>query len=75
MLIYQILAFTLCKQKNCTKIKIEIDYLQKDNGFLSFAKNYSQDIGKNISKNLSHKYSQKLHNHAKQSAIGFATRI
>ena len=36
----------------------------KGYGFLSFAKN----IGKNISKNLSGKYSQKLLDHAKQSA-------
>ena len=33
-------------------------------GLLSFARN----IGKNISKNLSSKYSQKLLDHAKQSA-------
>ena len=33
-------------------------------GFLSFARN----MGKNISKNLSSKYSQKLLDHAKQSA-------
>ena len=36
----------------------------KGYGFLSFAKN----IGRKISKNLSSKYSQKLHDHAKQSA-------
>ena len=36
----------------------------KDFGFLSFDKN----MGKNTSKNLSSKYSQKLLNHAKQTA-------
>ena len=40
----------------------------KGNGFLSFAKNMSESIGKNISKNLSGKYSQKLFDHAKKSA-------
>ena len=37
-------------------------------GFLSFAKNMGKNIGKNINKNLSGKYSQKLLDHAKQSA-------
>ena len=37
----------------------------KSYGFLTFAKN----IGKDVSENLSRKYSQKLLNHAKQSAI------
>ena len=37
-------------------------------GFLSFAKNMGKNIGKNISKGLSGKYSQKLLDHAKQSA-------
>ena len=36
----------------------------KDYGFLSFARN----MGENVSKNLSSKYSQKLLDHAKQSA-------
>ena len=36
--------------------------------FLSFPKNMFKNIGKNISKNLSCKYSQKLIDHAKQSA-------
>ena len=36
----------------------------KGYGFLSFARN----MGKNISKDLSGNYSQKLFNHAKQSA-------
>ena len=40
----------------------------KDYGFLSFAKNMSKNIGKNKSKHLSSKYSQKLIDHAKQSA-------
>ena len=40
----------------------------KGNGFLSFAKNMSESIGKNIIKNLSGKYSQKLFDHAKKSA-------
>ena len=40
----------------------------KDYGFLSFAKNMGRNIGKNISKNLSNKYSQRLIDHAKQSA-------
>ena len=37
-------------------------------GFLSFVKNISKNIGKKISKNLSGKHSQKLVDHAKQSA-------
>ena len=44
----------------------------KGYGFLSFAKdignNIGKNIGKNISKRLSFKYSQKLLDHAKQSA-------
>ena len=40
----------------------------KDYGFLSFAKNVGRNIGKNIRKNLSNKYSQRLIDHAKQSA-------
>ena len=36
----------------------------KGYGFLSFAKNMINIIGKNISKNLSDKYRQKLFNHA-----------
>ena len=40
----------------------------KDYRFLSFAKNLGKNVGKNISKNLSGKYSQKLLDHAKQSA-------
>ena len=37
-------------------------------GFLSFAKNIGKNIGQNINKDLSGKYSQKLLDHAKQSA-------
>ena len=40
----------------------------KGYGFLSFSKNIDKDTGKNVSKNLSGKYSQKLVDHAKQSA-------
>ena len=40
----------------------------RDCEFLSFAKNMDKNIGKNISKRLSGKYSQKLFDHAKQSA-------
>ena len=40
----------------------------KGYGFLYFAKNMGKNIGKNLSKNLSGKYSQKLLDHAKQSA-------
>ena len=40
----------------------------KGYGLLSFAKNMGKNIGKNISKNLKSKYSQKLLDHAKQSA-------
>ena len=36
--------------------------------FLSFAENMVKNIGKNLSKNLSGKYTQKLLDHAKQSA-------
>ena len=42
--------------------------LVKGYGFLSFAKNMGNKIGKNISKNLSSEYGQKLLDHAKQSA-------
>ena len=41
---------------------------EKRYGFLSFAINMGENIGKNISKILSGKYSQKLLDHAKQSA-------
>ena len=37
---------------------------------MSLAENIGKNISKNISKNLSGKYSQKLLNHAKQSATG-----
>ena len=40
----------------------------KGYGFLSSAKNMVKNIGKSISKNLSGIYSQKLLDHAKQSA-------
>ena len=40
----------------------------KGYGFLSFAKNMSKHIGKYLSRNLSSKYSQKVLDHAKQSA-------
>ena len=40
----------------------------KGYGCLSFAENMGKNIGRNISKNLCSKYSQKLLNHAKQSA-------
>ena len=38
-------------------------------GFLSFSKNMSKNIDKNISKKLGGKYSQKLPDHPKHSAI------
>ena len=41
---------------------------EKGYGFLSFDKNMGKNIGKNISKSLSGKCSQKLLDHAKQSA-------
>ena len=41
----------------------------KGHGFFSFAKNMGKNLGKNISKNLSGKYSQKLLDHAKKSAL------
>ena len=40
----------------------------KGYGFLYFAKNMDNYIGKNISKSLHSKYSQELLDHAKQSA-------
>ena len=40
----------------------------KGYGFLSFDKNMGKNIGENIRKNLSGKYSQRLLDHAKQSA-------
>ena len=57
--------------QNIKKIRYSVDprdqIFVKDYGFLSFAKNMSQDIGKNISKNLIVKYSQKLLDHPKPS--------
>ena len=41
----------------------------KSYGFLSFTKNMGKNTDKIISKNLSGKHSQKLLDHAKQSAI------
>ena len=41
----------------------------KGHGFFSFAKNMGKNLGKNISKNLGGKYSQKLLDHAKKSAL------
>ena len=38
-------------------------------GILSFVKDMNKNIGKSITKSLSSKYSQKILNHAKQSAI------
>ena len=40
----------------------------KGYGFLSFPRNIRKNIGKITSKNLSSKYTQKLLDHAKQSA-------
>ena len=40
----------------------------KGYGFLSFAKNIGKKFGKNIGKTLRGKYSEKLLDHAKQSA-------
>ena len=40
----------------------------KGYGFLSFFKNMKKNVGKNINKNVSSKYSQKLLDHAQQSA-------
>ena len=46
-----------------------IDWITlKSYRFFSFAKNMGKNIVKNISKNLSCKYSQKLLDHAEQSA-------
>ena len=42
----------------------------KGYGFLSFAKKMGTNIGERIIKNLSGKYSQKILDHAKQSATG-----
>ena len=44
------------------------DYELKGYEFLSSAKNMGKNVGKNISKSLSDKYSQKLLDHANQSA-------
>ena len=41
----------------------------KGYGILPFAKNMDRDSGKNITKNLNNKYSRKIFDHAKQSAI------
>ena len=43
--------------------------------FLSFAKNMGKNIGKIISRNLNGKYSEKLLDHAKQSAPTDATKV
>ena len=45
----------------------------KGYGFLSFANNMIKNIGKSICKTLSSKYSQKLLDHAKQSATDVLT--
>ena len=44
------------------------DRILKGYAFLYFAENMGKRIGRNTSKNLSSKYSQKLLDHAKQSA-------
>ena len=49
-------------------VKTKDQIFVKGYGFLSFAKNMSKNIRKYISKILSCKYSQKLLDHAKQSA-------
>ena len=50
-----------------TRFKPRVQIFVKGCGFLCFA-NMARNIGKSISKNLSGKYSQKLVDHAKQSA-------
>ena len=52
----------------CYSVEPRNQIFEKGFRFLSFAKNISKIIDKYISKNLSGKYSQKLPDHAKQSA-------
>ena len=52
----------------CYSVQLRDRILVKGYGFLSFAKNMCKNSGKNISKHLNGKYSQKLLDHAKQSA-------
>ena len=51
-----------------SSVQLRDQIFVKGYGFLSFARNMSKNVGKNISEDLSSKYSQKLLDHAKQSA-------
>ena len=52
----------------CYSVQSRDRIFVKGYGFLSFAKNMDKNIGKSISKSLSGTYSQKLLDHANQSA-------
>ena len=51
-----------------TRYSVKAIRFVKGYGLLSFANNMGENIGKNKNKNLNSKYSQKLLDHAKQSA-------
>ena len=51
-----------------TRYSVKSIRFVKGYGLLSFANNMGANIGKNKNKNLNNKYSQKLLDHAKQSA-------
>ena len=51
-----------------THNQFNLEIFRKDYGFLSYTKNLGKNSGKNIGTNLSGKCSQKLLDHAKQSA-------
>ena len=52
----------------CYSVQPRDQIFLKGYGFLSYAKNMDRNIGKNISKSLSSKCTQKILDHAKQSA-------
>ena len=51
-----------------TRYSVKAIRFVKGYGLLSFANNMGENIGKNKNENLNSKYSQKLLDHAKQSA-------
>ena len=54
----------------CYSVQLRDHIFVKSYRFWSFARNMGKNIGQNIGKNLSSKYSQKILDHAKQSATG-----
>ena len=54
--------------QNMTRYSVKAIWFVKGYRLLSFANNTGENIGKNKNKSLNSKYSQKLLDHAKQSA-------